>query len=116
MKLLKFQNEFKIVIELLSDAILKKYLLKFYCESKSRNTGERIIQLYMIIPGGNNFELVGIPITELTKMITEGQPGHYTISQLEERLKSNQLEVLPEAFGNPGVQRKIVVVTKTPPV
>ena len=50
------------------------------------------------IPCGKILELVGTPITELTKPEQNHEAGHYVISQLEQRLKLNQLEVLPDTF------------------
>ncbi len=67
----------------------------------------------MIIPRGEFLELVGVPIEELRK---GGQPKHYTILQLSERLKPKQLEILPEIFDDPGVSRNKVVFTETPPI
>ena len=106
----------KAVIEVSRGAVLGKHLLKFYYESKNGNKAERIIRPYMIIPRGKILELVGTPIAELVKEKKDPQPGHYVISQLESRLQLRQLEVLPEAFDDPGVLREIVVMTKTPPV
>ena len=105
--------ECKVVIKLLRNAILSRHFIKFYYESENGNKGLRIIPPYMIIPRGEILELVGVPNEELRK---GGQPRHYTIPQLSERLKSKQLEILPETFADPGVLRDIVVNTKTCPV
>jgi hypothetical protein len=114
--------EFKAVIELGEDAINGRHFLKFYYKSeptnknKNGNKGYRIIRPYMILPEAGALKLVGTPITELSKEISERQPGHYKISQLEQRLQLNQFEILPETFDDPGVPRSIIVLTKTPPV
>ena len=57
--------------------------------------------------------LVGLPMQKSKK---GGEPRHYAISQLSERLKSKQLEILPETFDDPCVSRDKVVVTGTPPL
>ena len=81
---------FEAVIELLKDAIHTKHFVKFYYESANKNKGWRIIPPYMIIPRKNKLELVGVPMQESRK---GGEPRHYAISQLSERLKSKQLEI-----------------------
>src|SRR4051794_19169456 len=114
--------EWKPVIELLQRAIASRHLLKFYFESKPTNKnkignkGCRTIRPYMIIPRGENLELVGLPITELSKSIEQRQPGHYIISQLEGRLKSGKFEVLEETFNDPGIPREKVHSTQNTPV
>ena len=114
--ILEVAKEYKKVIELSQSAIQDKHLLKFFYESKSGNKDYRTIRPYMIIPRNGNLELVGLPITKLSKPVEKRQPGHYTISQLNERLESNNFEVLPETFDDPGVTRKIAVNTQTTPI
>jgi hypothetical protein len=105
--------EYKKVIELSQGAIEARHLLKFFYESKNGNKGERIIRPYMIIPRNGKLELVGVPITELSKL--KRQAGHYTISQLKERFESEQFEVLDETFNDPGIPREKVDNTQTTP-
>ena len=118
----KVPKEWKRVIELSWHVIENKHLLKFYYESKPKdknkegNKGYRTIRPYMVIPIGENLKLVGLPITELSKPIEERQPGHYIISQLKERLESEEFKILPKTFDDPGVERRIVVATQTPPI
>ena len=106
----------KKMIEVAEGAINDKHLMKFIFASKDQDPKERTIRPYMIIPRNGNLELVGVPTTELSKPENKRQPRHYTISQLAERLKSNQVEVLPETFNDPGIPRDIVVLTKEIPV
>ena len=108
--------EFKVVIELLQRAILNKHLVRFYYVSGNGNRAERIIMPYMILLEGNALKLVGTPNIELSKEISKRQPGHYKISQLEQRLQLKQFKVLSKTFSDPGVPRSIVVSTKTQPV
>lgn len=109
---------FKAIIELGCDAIKHKHLLSFYYESeptnknKTGNKGYRIIRPYMILPEAGVLKLVGTPITELSKEISERQPGHYKISQLEQRLQENQFEVLSDKFVDPGIMRSMVTDTQ----
>jgi hypothetical protein len=109
----KVSIESKAVIGLLEGAILNRHFVRFYYKSGNGNEGFRIIPPYMMIPRKGILELVGVPKEELKR---GGKPRHYSISQLAERLKSKQLEVLPETFENPGVSRNKVVFTETPPV
>jgi hypothetical protein len=114
--IIEVPSEQKVVIELSWRGIEERHLIKFWYRSKSLNEGQRIIRPYMIIPRKGNLELVGLPITELSKSLEIRQPGHYTISQLKNRLESKQFEILSETFAGPDVQRGIVIVTQTPPV
>ena len=83
---IKVVIKLKAVIEILRGAILNKHFVKFYYESENGNKGFRIIPPYMIIPRKEILELVGVPIDEPAK---GGEPRHYTIYQLSERLKLN---------------------------
>ena len=49
------------------------------------------------------------------KKCISDNPEHYKISQLEQRIKLKQFEVLPDTFNNPGVPRSIIVETETSP-
>jgi len=114
--------KYKKVIEPARDAISYRNLVKFYYESrpnsknKGGNKGYRIIRPYMILQEAGTLKLVGTPITELSKEISKRQPGHYKISQLEQRLEVNGFEVLPETFDDAAVSRNIVVNTKSTPI
>lgn len=121
-QLIKIPKEYKTIIELAQSAIEDKHLLKFFYESKPTNKNKdgnkdyRTIRPYMLIPRNENLELVGVPVTELSKPVKDRQAGHYTIAQLKERFESEQFQTLPETFDDPGVERRIVVLTQTSPL
>ena len=96
------------LIKRLCQAIRERRLLYFYYESKRRKAW-REIRPYMIIPNDKgNLELVGLPIEELNK--EKKQAGHYLLDQLD----MEQFQILDETFDNPGVPRRIVVITQKP--
>lgn len=69
----------------------------------------------MIIPRNGILELVGLPITELSKPIEKRQP--YTIQFFKLQRGSNQKSLkFYQKRLTTGVLRKIVVETQTPPV
>ena len=106
----------KKMIGLAEDAINDRHLMKFVFASKDQNPKQRTIRPYMIIPRNGNLELVGVLTTELSTPENKRQPRHFVISQLAARLKSNQVEVLPERFNDPGIPRDIVDNTIQTPV
>ena len=63
---------------------------------------------YMLIPKGENIQLVGTPIEELSKSPNDRQAGHYIITKLD----LEKFEILSERFNDHGMPRNKVVNTQ----
>jgi hypothetical protein len=92
-------------------AIKNRRLIRFYYESiSSKKKGFRIIEPYIIgiyKEGNKNTYLSGLPYEDFKKGIRRTEQGQYIIGKINHK----QLEILPDKFEEPGVERTQLVST-----
>jgi hypothetical protein len=113
--MIEIDKKYKILIEVLCNAIKNRNLLKFYYESDSSKRKDwRIIKPYMIWPNSNNnLSLAGEPLDFRVNKKGEIVSGQYLLSQLLERFEKGQFEILSDKFESLKIPRSRVDDTDT---
>src|SRR5205085_8898714 len=101
----------KRVIKIIWEAIKNRRLIKFYYESVSNDNKDfRVIEPYIVgiyKTGNKNLYLSGLPYEDFEKKLKRTQQGQYLIRTINPA----QLEILPESYEEPGVERIQLVGT-----
>ena len=107
--------QYKKLIELLCEAIIRRRVLKILYKSSSSGEKWRELRPYMIWQNPKkNLSLAGVPIEELQNpLIEKRKSGQYLLPQLMERFRAGEIQLLQKAFDEPGIPRKSVSNTQT---